>query len=81
MQDFFLYGGIAVGVLTGLWGVGVNLINRMAADEEDDGWDDAKEVVDQIAPYVEMIERWADPDDELVPESPLDWEDEEDEVA
>lgn len=61
---------LAALILTGLFGVGVLLINRMAARSVIDGWDKAKEVTDKLAPIVDTIKAWADAKSPEVPPSP-----------
>lgn len=64
-----LLGAILVALL-GLWAVGRDLINRMAARPAVDGWDRAKAVVDKLEPWAETLAKIADPKDETAAPTP-----------
>lgn len=61
----------AVGVaLLGLWAVGRDLVNRMAARPVVDGWDRAKVVIDRLEPWAETLAKIADPKDPTTAPTP-----------
>lgn len=64
-----LLGAIAVALL-GLWAVGRDLVNRMAARPVDDGWDKAKATMDKLEPWAETLARIANPADPTVAPTP-----------
>ncbi len=46
------------------------LVQKMAANPKQDGWDDALATMQKIDPYVDKLKAWADPNSDEVPPTP-----------
>ena len=70
MELLAAYGPMAALIFAGIFGVVFTVVKAMAARPEVDGWDTALAVIEKIAPIVDQVEDWADPDSDSVPPSP-----------
>jgi hypothetical protein len=71
MEILIEYGPLVLLMLSGIFlGVVRPLVKAMAARPEEDGWDDAMRVIEELAPHVEDVKAWADPSNPAVPPAP-----------
>lgn len=71
--NFELFGTLlsAIAVaLVGLYAIGRDLVGRMAARPEVDGWDKAKAVFEKLDPWAETLAKIADPKDPTTAPTP-----------
>ncbi len=71
MEILMEWGPIVAMMFVGLYvTVARPLVQKMAANPKQDGWDTALATMQKLDPYVDKLKAWADPNSDEVPPTP-----------